>query len=109
MRGKREKPEGEEHRPQNRKNEYAVKISRRWARKLEALPLEVQDRFELLIEDLREKGPLRTEWPNYSPLANDYYHCHLYRGWVAVWEWKRESIVIRVEYVGSRGSAPYAK
>jgi len=88
---------------------YAVKISRQWARKLKVLPTEVQDLFELLVEDLHEKGPFRTEWPNYSPLKNDYYHCHLNRNWVAVWEWKTESIVIRVEYVGNRGKAPYAK
>ena len=109
MSEKGKKTEGKEGSPQNKKIVFAVKVSRRWARKLETLPIKVQDRFELLIEDLRERGPFRTEWPSYSPLENDYYHCHLSRNWVAVWEWKKESIVIRVEYVGSRGKAPYTK
>ena len=86
---------------------YDVKITRRWERTLDDLPKEVQDLFELLHEDLREKGPFRAEWPNYSPLKNDYYHCHLNQDWVAVWEWKKKTIVIRIEYVGSRGEAPY--
>ncbi len=88
---------------------YDVKLSRRLERKLESLPSAVQDLFELLVDDLREKGPVRTEWPNYSQLKNDYYHCHLNRKWVAVWEWKKESIEIRIEYVGSREEAPYAR
>jgi hypothetical protein len=93
----------------NKTSEYDVKISRRWEKKLEDLPEEVQDLFELLHEDLRAKGPFRKEWPNYSPLENDYYHCHLNRDWVAVWEWKKKAIVIRIEYIGSRGEAPYSR
>lgn len=88
---------------------YTVEVSRRWERRLETLPANVQAIFLNLVQDMREKGPLRTEWPNYSPLANDYYHCHLKDSWVAVWQWKKKSIVIRMEYVGSREGAPYAK
>ena len=72
MPGKGKRAEAKEGTPQNKNIVYVVKVSRRWARKLETLPLEVQDRFELLIEDMKEKGPFRTEWPNYSPLENDY-------------------------------------
>lgn len=95
--------------PPKKKIVYTVKVSHRWERKLETLPAEVKAIFLLLVNDLREKGPFRTEWQNYSPLENDYYHCHLNRNWVAVWEWKKGSIVIRLEYVGSREEAPYAK
>jgi hypothetical protein len=108
MAGKGKKATAEED-FRSKKLEYDVKVSRRLARKLGSLPPEVQDRFEILVEDLKEKGALRTEWPNYSPLENDYYHCHLNRNWVAVWQWKKGSIVISVEYVGSRGEAPYAR
>jgi hypothetical protein len=62
-----------------KKSAYIVMISERWNRKIKDLPEEVQDLFELLVDDLREKGAHRTEWPNYRPFANNYYHCHLNR------------------------------
>jgi hypothetical protein len=53
------------------KSAYIVMISEWWKRKLLDLPEEVQDLFELFVDDLREKGALRTEWPNYRPFANN--------------------------------------
>lgn len=61
----------------------------------------------LLVDDLRENGPLRASWANYSALGNGYYHCHLQAKWVAVWSWKKGALEILIEYVGSRESAPY--
>ena len=60
-----------------------------------------------LAEDLRDKGPNRGDWPNYSKLGPDQYHCHLSPGWVACWSCKRGSKTIEVYYAGSREDAPY--
>jgi hypothetical protein len=67
----------------------------------------VQILFGKLVEDLRDKGPLRHDWPNYSKLTERKYHCHLAHKWVACWEWEKETLVIEVYYVGSREKAPY--
>ncbi len=89
--------------------EYDVQITPRLARRIEALPEAVQEKFDLLRQDMKVRGPLRAEMPHYAPLKNDYYHCHLdhSKRWVVVWTWKKKSLVIRIEYVGSHEDAPY--
>lgn len=66
-----------------------------------------QVRFELLIEDLRDNGPVQPRWPNYSKLSDTEYHCHLSYKWVAAWRHEKNTIVIEVYYAGSRENAPY--
>jgi len=78
-------------------------------RNLEKLPEEVQTWARLLVDDLREHGPLRNNWPNYSPLSNNFYHCHLTRKYVAVWEWSKGSIKIQIDSISSREGASYKK
>ena len=64
-------------------------------------------KFDLLAEDLAEFGPFRANWPNYSKLGGDKFHCHLNRSYVACWTFEKECITIEVYYVGSRENAPY--
>ena len=86
---------------------YKVKILKRAIKRIEKMPIRIQKSFKNLLEDLEEKGPIRTDWPNYSKLDENTYHCHLARKWVACWQWEKESIVIEVYYAGSRENAPY--
>jgi len=66
-------------------------------------------RFEKLVEDLEQKGPVRKEWSKYGKLkGTNTHHCHLSYKWVACWVETKKGIEIEVTYAGSRESAPYA-
>jgi len=71
------------------------------------MPKDIQFKFESLVNDLREKGPIRKEWPNFSKLGKNEYHCHLSYKWVACWYYENDSLIIEVYYAGSRENAPY--
>jgi mRNA-degrading endonuclease RelE of RelBE toxin-antitoxin system len=87
---------------------YQVLVRKKVAKSLPRLPREVQESFRLLAEDLRRKGPVRKQWPNYSKLGKLTHHCHLRYRWVAVWtEDEDDKLILEVNYVGSREKAPY--
>jgi hypothetical protein len=86
---------------------HDVLIKKRALKDIEKMPSHIQKKLAVLIDDLREKGPVRTEWPNYSKLGKDTYHCHLARKWVACWYSTEKSVIIEVYYAGSRENAPY--
>jgi len=69
------------------------------------------DLIDLLMMELKAKGPERKNWPNYSKLSKDTYHCHLKEGrptYVACWrEVSKELKRIQVYYVGTHEGAPY--
>ena len=86
---------------------YEVHIKRKVSNKLDKLPIFIQQKLFNLIEDLHEKGPIRTDWPNFSKLNGDKYHCHLSYKWVACWICEQNTLRIEVYYAGSREKAPY--
>jgi len=86
---------------------YQITIRRKAEKDLGRLPEGVKKLFYLLLEDLKADGPYQNTWPNYSPLGENKYHCHLKYNWVACWTWFKDSIEIEVYYVGSREKAPY--
>ena len=86
---------------------YTVLISKQAEKRMAKAPEWIQQSFALLTRDLAKEGPIRKEWPNFSALGNDLYHCHLARSWVAVWRYEKGSVIVEVEYAGSRESAPY--
>ena len=86
---------------------YKVIVRRKVLRRIQRLPESVQRRVANLVEDLRDKGPIRSDWPHYSKLGADQYHCHLSRDWVACWSYAKTSKTIEVYYAGSRENAPY--
>jgi mRNA-degrading endonuclease RelE of RelBE toxin-antitoxin system len=86
---------------------YEILVSKKVLKTIEKMPAPVQKKLVNLIDDLRDRGPLRSEWPNYSKLGADSYHCHLAHKWVACWQWRKQSIIIEVYYAGSRENAPY--
>lgn len=86
---------------------YRVVIQKKVQKSADKLPKPVKAAFALLVNDLIEKGPIRSDWNNYSALGKDKYHCHLAYHWVACWTWEKGTIEIEVYYAGSRENAPY--
>lgn len=86
---------------------WPVKIKRKLERKIAALPGNVQNLFADLKSDLEFAGPEQPDWPNYSKLGDNKYHCHLNYRYVACWTNENGTLTIEVYYVGSRESAPY--
>lgn len=75
-----------------------------------SMPMHEQKYFAMLLQDLANKGPVLENWNNYGILAGTQtHHCHLSFRWVACWIETQAGIEVEVTYVGSRGSAPYAK
>jgi len=86
---------------------FIVKIKKRIEKTLYKLPDIVQIKFERLVTDLMEFGPVLPNWKNYSKLKNNKHHCHLGNKWVACWKIEKESLIIEVYYAGSREKTPY--
>jgi mRNA-degrading endonuclease RelE of RelBE toxin-antitoxin system len=86
---------------------YEVSIKRKVSKRLRKLPIWVQKRMAILVEDLREKGPEQPKWQNYSKLSETEYHCHVGTSWVACWKHYKTTITIEVYYAGSREKAPH--
>ncbi len=86
---------------------YTVKVSKKAKKSIKSCPTLIKRKFHLLMVELKSKGPYRKNWPNYSPLGEVTFHCHLSDSWVAVWRFIKGEIKITVEYVGSREDAPY--
>ena len=86
---------------------YTVKWKKKIEKQIRKCPYNIQQKFWLLVSDLKEKGPIQKGWSNFSELEKDVYHCQLDYHWVAVWRIERGSILVEVTYVGSREKAPY--
>jgi len=86
---------------------YKVLIKKKVLKNIDKMPKSAQEKLNLLIKDLHNKGPLRTEWPNYSKLDDNLYHCHLSYKWIACWKYENNKLEIEVYYAGSRENAPY--
>jgi len=86
---------------------FSVKISKKAIKGIQKMPTKIQERMNVLLKDLRSKGPMRYEWPNFSKLNDNLYHCHLAHKWVACWKHEKQTIIIEVYYAGSRENAPY--
>jgi len=75
------------------------------------LPVNVQNILIALKKDMEANGPIRGNWPNFSALSSNRYHCHLKKGhptYVAIWEVIDKKIkLIEVIYAGTHEKAPY--
>ena len=74
---------------------------------IKKLPENIKKKFTVLLEDLKDKGPILKNWPNFSTIGTNKFHCHLAYHWVACWQFEKKSIIIEVYYAGSREKAPY--
>jgi len=86
---------------------YEIRVVKKVQKNLFKLPKNIRERFTILAEQLRDRGPIAHDWPNYSKLGDNRYHCHLTRSYVACWKNEKRTITIEVYYVGSRENAPY--
>jgi hypothetical protein len=86
---------------------FTIKVKKSVKKRIAKAPETIQILFDELTEDLEEKGPIQKQWPNFSKLGEDQYHCHLKYSWVACWYHAKGSIEIEVYYAGSREDAPY--
>lgn len=76
------------------------------------LPEKITVLFRLLLEELSNLGPYRTNWPNYTKMNNkDDYHCHIKNGkptYVVCWRISnKKDKIIEVYYAGTHEKAPY--
>lgn len=85
---------------------YRIVAKNKIKRNLIKCPLAVKQLFYQLVYELENEGPMQSEWPNYSKLGENKFHCHLSYKYVACWKCTNYQN-IEVYYVGSREGAPY--
>jgi hypothetical protein len=78
---------------------------------------QVYTQIALLSKEIEVRGPLRSNWPHFSPLAKgkgvpeNSYHCHIKSGkptYVACWYIENKKIkIVEIYYVGTHEKAPY--
>ncbi len=83
-------------------------LKKKVVKQLKKLQIQIQEKFDDLVTDLEETGPIQIEWQNYSKLSDKEYHCHLAYSWVACWRHEKETIMIEVYYAGGREKSPYS-
>ena len=86
---------------------YEILIEKKVLKNIVKMPALEQKKMVNLVEDLRDFGPIQNNWPNFSQLGKNKYHCHLSRKWVACWTVEKNKLIIEVYYAGSRENAPY--
>lgn len=86
---------------------YEVRVTKKTMKRIAKAPETVQILFDELAGDLRDSGPIRDNWPSFSKLGANEYHCHLKYRWVACWRHTKGTLTIEVYYAGSREDAPY--
>ena len=91
--------------------QWTVTEKRTLNKQIRNLPEKVQNLLIALEKDMEINGPIRGDWPNFSALSHDRYHCHLKKGrptYVAIWEVRNKEIkLIEVTYAGTHEKAPY--
>jgi hypothetical protein len=89
---------------------WEVKERRSLNKRVRKLPENIQNLLITLKRELEVNGPIRGNWPNFSPLSGNRYHCHLKKGrptYVAIWEVLNKEIrLIEVTYAGTQEKAP---
>ncbi len=71
------------------------------------MPMAERKKMNVLVDSLKESGPVQPSFRNYSKLGQNRYYCHLFYGWVVCWSCEKELITIEVYYAGSCEKAPY--
>ena len=88
---------------------YSILIKKGVLKNIEKMPRRIQVRTGTLFEELRAKGPIRSEWRNFSKLSDNTYHCHLAYKWVVCWRNERKSnisltIIKCINHISSHSS-----
>jgi len=56
---------------------YRVTVKKAALKKIAKAPEVVRLLLDELTDDLEATGPVQPQWPNYSALGKEAYHCHL--------------------------------
>lgn len=90
---------------------WTIEVTRKAAKQISNLPKRIKPAVALLIADLKMNGPICTNWPNFSKISRNKYHCHIKKGkptYVSCWEViNKKAKLIEVYYVGTHENAPY--
>lgn len=89
---------------------WKVELTKKSSKLKKKLPTKITDILAVLMKEMEILGPTRGNWPNFSKLSKDTYHCHLKKGnptYVACWRVNKENVYIEVYYVGTHEKAPY--
>ena len=87
--------------------DYKVWVHKTALKNLKKVPDIVKRKFDFLLEDLKESGPIQLNWPGFSKLQRNQYHCHLNYRYVACWKNEKGSLFVEVYYAGPREKASY--
>lgn len=90
---------------------WVVKSNKRVKKQTRKLPKRIIAALYILVAEIKDQGPVRGNWPNYSSLGKNSHHCHLKKGqptYVGVWEVVDKEIrIVEIQYVGTHEKAPY--
>ena len=90
---------------------WVVTSNKRVKKQAKKLPKRIRAALYILVAEIKEQGPIRGNWSNYSSLGGNRHHCHLKKGhptYVAVWETiDKEIRIVEIQYVGTHEKAPY--
>ncbi len=90
---------------------WKITVTKKVQKQIDCLPEQARKNLALLAKEMESYGPIRGNWPNYSPLKGNRHHCHIKKGrptYVAVWEIINKEIrIIEVIYAGTHEKAPY--
>lgn len=95
---------------------WNIEFTNKAVKLTEKLPTKIILVLQVLIEDLRYKGPYPGKhWKNYGKLITkktiDKRHCHLIKGkptYVCCWQLIDSNLkIIEIYYVGTHEKAPY--
>jgi phage-related protein len=92
------------------KTDWIVNLVGQAKKALKELPPKTRDSLLTLLRELSILGPIRHDWPNFSKLKTDIYHCHIEKGrptYVVCWRIDKKQKLIEVYYAGTHEKAPY--
>lgn len=92
---------------------WEVDFTRDALKQTKKLPLNVVAELRILVTEIKDSGPLRHNWKNFSKFkgSENKYHCHIKAGrptYVVCWEVTSKKIkIVEIYYVGTHEKAPY--
>ncbi len=90
---------------------WQVEFTSKSIKQFKKMPSKVQKIVALLVADIKANGPVRYNWPNFSKLEENTYHCHVKKGrptYVVCWAVANKQLeIVEIYYVGSHENAPY--
>jgi mRNA-degrading endonuclease RelE of RelBE toxin-antitoxin system len=90
---------------------WKIDIVRQAKKASKTLSKSAFEAYAYLLIELEELGPYRKNWPHYTCMGEDDYHCHIKRGrptYVACWRIiNKKQMIIEVYYAGTHEKAPY--